>query len=403
VTAQVEPITETEPRATTSQVLRICHIISGDLWAGAEIQVAGTAAFLADQPSVQLHAVLFNDGQLAGELRRLGVPVTIIDETRTSIIGILRQLTRFLEAYEFDVVHTHKYKDGVLGAIAATYAGVPHVVRTIHGLSEPFAGWQRLKSWLYETVDRIILQHCADLVIAVSTRMAEMLRESGFRPTMVTCIHNGVDLREVRATRSREEVRDELGIAPEAVLIGTAGRLSPIKGHAGLLRAAKLMLRADSLAKFLIVGDGPLREQLTAQAAELHMDGACRFLGTRTDVYDLVSAMDIFVLPSLNEGIPMALLEAMALGKPVVAADVGGIPEVVRHGVNGVLVPAGDDRALADACLELARNPQWAHALGARARRTIADIFSRDRSGETLLLAYRSIALFSGGRVEVQR
>jgi glycosyltransferase involved in cell wall biosynthesis len=115
-------------------------------------------------------------------------------------------------------------------------------------------------------------------------------------------------------------------------------------------------------------------------------------------VFDLMAAMDVFVLPSLNEGIPMALLEAMALGTPVVAAAVGGIPEVIQHRVNGLLVPAGDDRALADACLELAAHPDWACSLGVQANRTIAEGFSRDRSGEALLLAYRGLALVSRGR-----
>lgn len=375
------------------KTVRVCHIMSADLWAGAEIQVATMAAYLVEQPNVCLSAVLFNEGCLAGALRRLGVPVAVVDERRTSAAGIVRFLTRFLSANDIELVHTHRYKDSVLGTIAAKLAGVPHVVRTVHGMREPMTFWNSLKFGAYEALDKLTLLCGADLVIAVSERMADTLRGSGYRPTMVTCIHNGIDLRRVRVGRRPEEVRRELGIDARTLLIGTAGRLSPVKGHAGLLRAARLVLQTERDAKLLIVGSGPLRQDLRAHAAQLQIDRACLFLGARTDVYDLMSAMDIFVLPSLDEGIPMAMLEAMALGKPVVATAVGGVPEVVRHRVTGLLVAPNDDQALADACLELALNRDWAQTLGAKARRVVREEFSHQRSGQSLLDAYRSVAL----------
>jgi glycosyltransferase involved in cell wall biosynthesis len=371
--------------------------MSGDLWAGAEMQLLMIASCLAEQPRVALSVVLFNEGRLARELRRIGVTVTILDEARTSAWRLIRQLADVLREQRIDVLHTHKYKDGVLGAIAAKWARVPYLVRTVHGLAEPMVGWSRIKSHVYHALDRVVLRRYADLIIAVSRRMAEGLRESGFRPTMVTYIHNGVDVRQVRATRRREDVRRELGIDPDVLLIGTAGRLSPVKGQAGLLRAGARILQSGKPAKFLIVGDGPLGSQLLSTAAELGIDDACHLIGPRSDVFDLIAAMDIFVLPSLNEGIPMALLEAMTLGTPVVAAAVGGIPEVIQHRVNGLLVPSGDDQGLADACLELAAKPQWAQTLAAQASRTIAEGFSHERNGEALLYAYRGIALLSNG------
>jgi glycosyltransferase involved in cell wall biosynthesis len=367
--------------------------MSGDLWAGAEMQLLMTATFLSEQPNVALSVVVFNEGRLARELRQLGIDVTVLDEARTNAIALIRQLTGIFREQRIDVVHTHKYKEGVLGAIAAWRAGIPHFVRTVHGFAEPMVGWNQVKSYLYHAVDRLMLRRSADLIIAVSRRMAEELRETGFRPTMVTWIHNGVDVSQVRAARPRDAVRRELGIDPGALLIGTAGRLSPIKGQAGLLRAAARILETHPTARFLIVGDGPLGSQLASMASELGLDHACHFIGPRADVFDLMAALDIFVLPSLNEGIPMALLEAMTLGTPIVAAAVGGIPEVIQHRVNGLLVPAADDQALADACLELAANPLWARALAAQAGRSITENFSHERSGEALLYAYRGLAL----------
>jgi glycosyltransferase involved in cell wall biosynthesis len=385
-------------RSATDVALRVCHVMPGDLWAGAEMHLLMTARFLSTQPNVAMSVVLFNEGRLARELRQIGVHVTVLDEARIGAIALVQQLTGIFRAERINVVHTHKYKDGVLGALAAWRAGVPHFVRTMHGFPEPMSGWNRVKSSLYYALDRRVLRHSADLIIAVSRRMAEDLRESGFRPTMVTWIHNGVDVRQVRAACPRDAVRRELGIDHDVLLIGTAGRLSAIKGQEGLLRAAARILETHPTARFLIVGDGPLGSHLLSTASALRIDHACHFLGPRADVFDVMAALDIFVLPSLNEGIPMALLEAMTLGTPVVAAAVGGIPEVVQHRVNGLLVPAADDQALADACLELAADPSWAQALAAQARRSIADGFSHECSGEALLYAYRGLTLVANAR-----
>jgi len=376
----------------TRERLRVCHIISADLWAGAETQLASTMAYLVGQPAIDVSAVLFNDGRLADELRRLDVPVIVLDETRTSTLGLLLGLIRILRAHSPDLVHVHKYKDGVLGTMAARIAGVPLVVRTMHGLAEPLQGWTHLKSRLYEALDRLTLQHFVDLIIAVSQRMTQTLWESGYLPTMVTCIQNGLDLRHVQPTRAREETRRGLGVEPDSFVIGTVGRLSAVKGHTHLLAAAKQIVNRAGDARFVLVGDGPLRGELQAKAAQLQIADACRFAGARRDVYDVVSAMDVFVLPSLNEGIPMSLLEAMTLGRPVVASAVGGIPEVIDHRVNGLLVEPGDERGLANACLELTRDRQLATTLGACARQTIEGAFSHERSGLALLNVYESMA-----------
>jgi glycosyltransferase involved in cell wall biosynthesis len=386
-------------RPSNTTCLRVCHVIGADLWAGAETQVTSSMAYLVEQPDITVTAVLFNDGRLADELRRLGVGVIVFDETRTSTLGIFLGLVRVLRAHRFDLVHLHKYKDGVLGAIAARLAGVPCIVRTMHGMAEPWSGWKQLKARVYDTLDRITLQCLADLVIAVSQRMTETLWESGYQPRMVTCIRNGLDLQQVKTIRQPHEVRRELGVEPQALLIGTVGRLSAIKGHVHLLRAGRRVLNSQRRARFLFVGDGPLRNELLITAAELQLGAASVFPGARRDVYDVMSAMDIFALPSLNEGIPMSLLEAMALGRPVVASAVGGIPEVIQDRVNGRLVPPGDDEALADACLELASDRELAGAIGARARQTIEDSFSHERCGSALLNVYQSVASTSERRI----
>ena len=372
--------------------LRICHVMSADLWAGAEVQLATTAAYLSAQPDVRLSAVLFNDGRLAAELRAIGVAVTVIDETRTSALRILSRLTRLMTFERFDVVHTHRYKDTVLGALAARFAGVPHVVRTVHGLHEPATGWAALKLRVYEALDMLALRRLADVVVAVSSHMAEQLRQSGYRPSMVTSIHNGINPLQPAAPATSARVRRELGISPHALVIGTAGRLVPVKGQADLIRAMARILPTMHAARLLIAGEGPLQDDLVALAARLGITDACVFAGHRADVHDVLAAMDIFVLPSLSEGIPMALLEAMSLGVPVVATRVGGMPEVVQHRATGLLVPPGDDGALADACLELAQRREWATEIGAAGRRVVTEEYTPERSGRPLLDTYRCLS-----------
>jgi len=389
VTAVPAPLAAVVPRVAPP--LRVCHVMSADLWAGAEVQLATTAAYLAAQPDMQLSIVLFNEGRLARELRELGVSVTVFDETRLGGLAILSRLTQWLAARPVDVVHTHRYKDTVIGATAARLTGVPHLVRTVHGFPEPTRGWNALKLHAYELLDRAALRRSSAVLIAVSKNLAEALRRSGFWAGRVTAIHNGMAAVPEVSNEIKTAVRRELGVPDEALLIGTVGRLAPVKGHVDLIRAIALARPRIPQAKLLIAGEGPLHGELSAMASRLGIADCCIFSGHRDDVHHLTAAMDIFVLPSLSEGIPMALLEAMSLGVPVIATRVGGMPEVVHDRVTGLLVPPGDDRALAEACLELAANPIWAADLAAAGRQFVVLEHSRERAGRALADTYRSL------------
>jgi glycosyltransferase involved in cell wall biosynthesis/protein-tyrosine-phosphatase len=368
--------------------------MSADLWAGAEVQVATAASYLAGRPDVALTAVVFNDGWLAHELRRLGVEVAVVDEARQSPLRMVPAITRFLRVHDVDIVHTHRPKDNVIGTIAAKLAGVPHVIRTVHGLAEPMRGWSRAKYRMHDALDRAMLRCFADRIVAVSRHAAASLSRSGYPRTRLVPVHNGIDLGRVRAMRTSADVRRAFGIHDDELLIGTAGRLTPVKGHRYLLDAARLILRQEPKARFVFVGSGPLKRDLVARSAALDVERACLFIDPLVDgtagVYDLIAAFDVFVLPSLSEGSPMALLEAMALGRPIVATEVGGVPEILIGGETGLLVRPRDEQALARACLELARHRPWAAALAAAARRVVEAQFSHERNGRALLDVYRS-------------
>jgi L-malate glycosyltransferase len=365
--------------------------MSADLWAGAEVQVATVASRLIQRPDVMLTAALFNDGPLAVELDRLGVPVTVISEKRYSAPRIVEGLTRMLRTHAVDIVHTHRYKDTILGALAAGMAGVPHLLRTVHGRPEPMRGWASMRFHAYNTVDRAVLQWFADGMIAVSSGVADALEPLGGRHAPVVRLPNGINVDRVKPSRSRMDVRQSLGVAPDAPVIGAVGRLTPVKGLTYFLEAAQRILRKEPRARFVILGDGELRAELIAQSVRLGLDGRVRLLGSRSDVYDIVAAMDVFVMPSLDEGTPMALLEAMALGTPVVASEVGGSPDVVTDRGTGLLVPAAHAEALAAACLTVLSDRALAEAMSARARERVSREFSHETNADRLVDVYRSV------------
>src|SRR5207244_4140922 len=189
-------------------------------------------------------------------------------------------------------------------------------------------------------------------------------------------VHSGIDLARFRSVQVDPAVkRKELGLPPDGVIVGTVGRLVPIKGLEWLLKAAPQVLAQFPQACFVIIGDGPLLSELKELASELGISPRVVFLGTRHDIPECLTALDLFVLPSLNEGMGRALVEAMAVGCPVVATCVGGIPDVVTDGATGLLVPPRDDRALADAILTLLRDRRLLAAYGEAAQRRVDERF----------------------------
>jgi glycosyltransferase involved in cell wall biosynthesis len=381
--------------------LRVCHVASGDLWAGAEVQIVGLLEQLRTFPDLAVSAVLLNKGKLLDELFARGIPVALYDETRLSSLQLLKAFYRHFRGQGFDTVHTHRYKENILAGIAAKLASVPHAVQTVHGLQERMRGWDRAKLGAYAWMNRRVARWTDQGIIGVSEEIAAVMKRALPRNPVV-CVHNGIDLKKVRPAVDRRQKRQQLGIPENALVIGTVGRLVPVKGIDCLLRAI-CALRQD-LGEvpllLLIVGDGPLRPTLESLARELAIDQQTLFLGTRDDVYELMNMFDIYALPSLHEGISMALLEAMALARPVVASRVGGIPELVTDGAEGRLVPAQGVAALSQALKELAVSPPLREQMGRAGRERIARSYQNKETAAEVRDLYWSLANASAGRSE---
>lgn len=372
--------------------MKVCHVAMGDLWAGAEVHLLALMTYLIRLHDFEWSVVLFNEGRLADELRKLPISLTVIPEKYYSPPAIVSRLAKVFRQFRPDIVHTHKYKDSILGSIVARYTGIPHVVRAIHGMPEPFTGLRNLKMTGYTIADRLISGWLVDKVIAVSSDIEKVLLQT-YGSNRVVCIHNGINLDAVHVTMQRADKRKEWHVDDQAVLIGTVGRLVPVKGHAILLEAFRSLRQQYRNVRLIFVGDGPLRGSLEAEAKRLGLDESVIFSGHQEQSYDFINMMDIFVLPSLHEGIPMVLLEAFALKRPVIASRVGGIPEVVSHGHSGILVSPGNPEELAAAISDMIKDTARAEALGIAGHRHVEDDFSASLMADRTAGIYRSLCI----------
>jgi glycosyltransferase involved in cell wall biosynthesis len=229
-------------------------------------------------------------------------------------------------------------------------------------------------------IERINAGFLTDEVIAVSHDLKSLLVNFGIPPERITVVHNGIEpLIPLDSSKARA-LRSELGIAGNEKVVGTVGRLVPIKDHKTLLEGARIILEREPLTRFVIVGDGPDMDSLKNLACDLGIRSRVCFPGFRDDAADLLGLFDIFCLTSLHEGIPMALLEAMSLGLPIVATQVGGVKEVIHDNECGLLVPSRDARSFADACLRVLRNETTRERLSRNAMLRVREGFLLDRT-----------------------
>jgi glycosyltransferase involved in cell wall biosynthesis len=353
--------------------IRVCHLASGDLWAGAEAQIATLLRALKADQRFDLSAIVLNKGRLAEELAVAGISVTVYDES-VGTWTTLRSLASHLNLHRPDIVHSHRYKEHILCAFAAKLSHNSLMVQTYHGLEEHLHGWAEVKMGAYTTLSTVVGKVAAQRFVGVSQEITAILRRR-YAPGKVRCIRNGVDLTRVKAIKSGADLRDRLSIASGEFVIGAVGRLTPVKGIEYLIRAVAKN-RGPQKRKLVIVGDGPLRPALERLAREVGVAGNVLFMGARNDVYDLMAAFDVLALPSLHEGIPMVVLEAMAMAVPIIASRVGGIPEILDDGQEALLVQARDVDVLADAIETVANDEVLRNRLRKAARARVESQFS---------------------------
>lgn len=299
-----------------------------------------------------------------------------------------QRLTALFRQERPEIVHTHTSKAGVLGRLAAWRARVPVVVHTPHG--HVFYGhFGRLASRVFLTVERLLARRTTWLIALTEAEREEHLKLSVGRPDRFVVVPSGIDLERFRrAVALPRRPPEGLVLPADAVLVGSVGWLTRVKGHRVLIEAVARLKEAHPRLHLMLVGSGDLRDEFERLARRLGLGDRVHFLGARQDVPECLAAMDLFVLPSLNEGMGRALVEAMAAGRPVVASRVGGVPAIIQDRVTGVLVPPGDPAALAGTLDELLRRPDQARALGAAAALAIGERFGTEAMARAVEQVY---------------
>ncbi|HEY3067286.1 MAG TPA: glycosyltransferase family 4 protein [Methylomirabilota bacterium] len=381
----------------TASPIRILHVADSAGWAGGETYIRTLAAEL-DRDRFALGVVVPEHGPLVDRLRAQGVPVHLARVAdRLLNPAALRALVDVFRRERPALVQSHGARSNVYTKVAARLARVPVVVCTVHNslFDYDVSGWRRRAYVLAERLTSPL----ADAIVAVSGAIAaDLTRRYRIRGSRIVVVHNGIDADAFVPRRARPSVLAELALEEGDRIIGLAGRMTPQKGHEFLLEAVARLRPRLPRVRCVLAGDGPLRAELESRAAALGIAACCRFLGARTDVADVLSAVEVVTLPSRSEGLPFALLEAMTLGKPVVASTVGGNPEVVEDGRTGLLVPPADAAALADAIARLLEHPHEAAAMGERGRVRVRDHFTLTRTTRAIedlyldLLGARALA-----------
>ncbi|MCH7584925.1 MAG: glycosyltransferase family 4 protein [Acidobacteria bacterium] len=325
---------------------------------------------------------------VADDLRKVGVSVSTIGIERLRERGALARVMAAVQDTSPDVIHTQLEVADILGSIAGFRLDIP-TIATIHTLDHP-RPWSREAARF--RVMAWTLRRRSQRVIAVSeSARSHVLRKVGLRKRHTITIHNGINLTPFLETdhATRHRAREELDIAPNAQVVATVAVLRKPKGIDDMLEALPALLNNHPLLRYLIVGDGPHRTALQAKAAALGIHESVHFAGESADVAEMLAAADIFVLPSSTEALPTVLIQAMAVGLPVVATAVGGIPELVEHGTTGILVPLGNPLRLSEAIDRLLGSPRQRYAMGLTGRRSAKDRFSIERQASRLADEYR--------------
>lgn len=313
-------------------------------------------------------------------LSDLGVTVLTVDIKRLpnpiGDVKAARELYRLMKAGGYDIVHTHMSKTALLGGLVARFAGVPVVVNTAHNFGV-LAFRNPIIRGLFWIYDKVLFRLAMDAVVTVSERVRDSVVQCRLIPAVkVRVIRNALDPVPLREqVGAPGEIRQALGLEGKDLLVLTVARLVWFKGLNTLLDATRHVLGEISNMRLVVVGGGPLRSDLERQAQDLGIRKSVLFLGERNDVASLLAASDLFVLSSVSEGMPISILEAMALSKPVVATSVGGIPELVVEGKTGLLVPPGDSLRFGEAMIRLLGDSSFRKKAGQAGRERLESEF----------------------------
>lgn len=366
--------------------LQITHIISSLAIGGAQ-QLLLELSLEMTARGHDVRVIGLRSGTMAKEFRGQGIPVDELALRGMVSVPTFLQLVSRLQRQRPEIVHTHLGRADNYGRVAAKIARVPVIVSTVHNVeawkSRFFLRW--IDAWTSTFADRLI---------ACSGRVAEHLRELHVSMEKVVVVKNGIHLRhwtEKPDPAAAGAIRRELGAGQNEFVVGVIGRLETQKGHSYLFQAIAALKDEIPDLRLWVIGEGSLRESLERLAGELGLSSKITLTGVRRDMRSVYAALDLVVMPSLWEGLPITLLEAMACQRPILATTVGGIPEVITDEKNGLLIPPKNVPALIVALKRCHRERQFTQSLANAAFETVTNEFSIDHNAQKLLALYEEL------------
>lgn len=316
-------------------------------------------------------------GPFVRRMKERGVDTQVVHLAPLFNPMALWRLTRLLVRERVTILQTHGARANFYGRIAGRLAGVPVIISTVHNSLKDYEV-RSFRRGLYTFMLRLTLPFVHRIICVSDANRWDLIDECPAAKAKTCTVYNGVDLSAFSSQFDRQDVRQEIGVLQGPVLV-TIARLTEQKGHRYLVQALPCLLETWPQLCCLFVGEGELRDVLHRMAIDLGVERACRFVGVREDIVDILAAADVVVLPSLAEGFPFVLLEALAMGCPVVASRVNGVPELIEDHKTGLLVPSRDSQALTKAILEVLGNPNAARKMGAEGRAVVQERFTVDQ------------------------
>ncbi|MFH1458941.1 MAG: glycosyltransferase family 4 protein [Candidatus Omnitrophota bacterium] len=358
--------------------------VSPGLSGGDRVIIQLGKAFALDEDKKVTICILRDDQTLESKLKKeadkLNLPNIFIEMKSKFDLSAIFKLRKILKNLNIEILHTHGYKADLIGFFAGLFLEIK-LLSTVHGwIGDTFL----VK--IYDFMDKVVLRGFDNIVVVCEKFKLDLIK-FGINKNKIKIIHNGIDLNEIIKKRPDRETKNFLRIAEDKKVITVIGRLSLEKGHKYFLAAAKKLVWENQDLVFLIVGDGPLESELKRMARIYNIEDKVIFAGFRDDVADIISISDVIVLPSLSEGFPLVILEAMSMAKPVVATDVGDVKFLVKDTETGVCVKPAQTNQIQAAINKILTNPNLAQEMANQGKKLV----NREYKIENMIEKYKEI------------
>lgn len=354
--------------------LAICS--TGELYGGVEQFIYTFSDYLNKETNINFIVILFNKGLLYKKLKEADIETFLLSGHKYNFLTI-KQIVKVLREKKINVVHTHGYKANILCSIAAKACNAK-IIKTEHGKIEPSTGYNMFKMQINHRIDRIISRLLLDEIVFVSKDI-ETYYKKYYENLKSTVIYNGIPRIEVNSDKNLQD------FDYNAFNIGIVGRLTEVKGHIFLLRALRNLNGLGNI-KLNIFGNGHLKKQFRDYCNKNGISSIVTFHGFKENINDYMAALNLLVMPSLHEGMPYTLLEAMYLRVPIIASEVGGLKEILENNIDALLVPPVDEKSLANAIRHLYLNPKIRNRLVNNAYKKVSQHFLLNQTADRYLL-----------------